>query len=194
MSSAMSSAPQPSPWPDHLLSLAEWDALPEDHSRRYELAEGILQVSPRPVSDHQWVVISLGGELMTQLRPAGFGVVSDTEVVLFSGFPPTVRAPDLMVVPTSVAKTNPARYERDEVVAAVEIISPGSRRTDRVTKFSEYVEAGIPNYWIVDLEPPATISVFELVGAEYKLVVETSTTLSVTVPVPLTVDVRALLP
>lgn len=193
MSSAMSSAPEPSPWPDHLLSLAEWDALPEDNSRRYELAEGIMQVSPRPVSDHQWAVSSLIHEVRGQL-PADRGVLSDTEVVLFSGFPPTVRAPDLLVVPTAVARTNPARYQAEDVSLAVEVISPGSRRTDRVLKLNEYAEAGIENYWIVDLDSPATITVFELVDREYKRVTETSTTLSVTAPVPLTVDVRSLLP
>jgi hypothetical protein len=35
----MSSA---SPWPDHLLTLAEWDALPE---RQFELQEGVLRIS-----------------------------------------------------------------------------------------------------------------------------------------------------
>jgi hypothetical protein len=34
-------------WPDHLLSLAEWDELPEDVSRRFELVEGMLQTRRR---------------------------------------------------------------------------------------------------------------------------------------------------
>jgi hypothetical protein len=34
------------PGPDHLLTLAEWDALPEDTSRHYELAEGVLVGRP----------------------------------------------------------------------------------------------------------------------------------------------------
>jgi Uma2 family endonuclease len=187
MSSAVS-------WPpDHLLSLAEWDALPEDNSRRYELVGGILLVSPRPISDHQWVVRSLIYEFCEQL-PADFGALPDTEVVLFTGFPPTVRAPDVLIIPRAVAKTNPSRYQAEDVSLAVEVMSPGSRRTDRVFKLNEYAEAGIPNYWIIDLVQPATITAFELVDREYKLVVETSTTLSVTAPVPLTVDVQALLP
>jgi Uma2 family endonuclease len=33
-----------------------------------------------------------------------------------------------------------------------EIVSPGSRRTDRVTKAYEYAKAGIEHYWIVDLD------------------------------------------
>jgi Uma2 family endonuclease len=186
MSSAVS-------WPDHLLSLAEWDALPEDTTRRYELAEGILRVSPRPISDHQWAVSRLGYQLHPQL-PADLGELPEVEVVLFSDFPATVRVPDLVVVPTAVAKSNPARYQAEDVLLAVEVISPGSRRVDRVLKLNEYAEAGIGNYWIVDTERPVTITAFELVGQEYKLVSETSGTLSVTSPAPLTVDVQALAP
>jgi len=34
-------------WPEHLLDLAAWDALPEDTRGRFELVEGVPQVSPR---------------------------------------------------------------------------------------------------------------------------------------------------
>jgi Uma2 family endonuclease len=118
----------------------------------------------------------------------------DVEVVLFGGFPTTVRVPDLAVVPRAEAKDNPARYRAEDVLLAVEVISPGSRRTDRVTKLNEYAEAGIENYWIVDLERPVTLTAFELVGQEYKLITETSGTLSITSPAPLSVDVQVLVP
>jgi Uma2 family endonuclease len=135
----------------------------------------------------------LGYQLHAQL-PGHLGELPDVEVVLFSTFPPTVRAPDLIVVPTAVAKSNPARYQAEDVLLAVEVISPGSRRTDRVFKLNEYAEAGIRNYWIVDLDRPVTITAFELVGQEYKRITETSGTLSVTSPAPLSVDVQALVP
>jgi hypothetical protein len=34
--------------PDRLLGLADWDRLPPDPTRRYELVEGVLLVAPRP--------------------------------------------------------------------------------------------------------------------------------------------------
>jgi Putative restriction endonuclease len=37
-------------------------------------------------------------------------------------------------------------------VLAVEILSPGSLRTDRIIKHSEYADAGIGHYWIIDLD------------------------------------------
>jgi hypothetical protein len=39
------------------------------------------------------------------------------------------------------------------VLVAIEVVSPGSRRMDTVTKRSEYVEAEIEHYWIVELWP-----------------------------------------
>ncbi|WP_063810580.1 Uma2 family endonuclease [Kibdelosporangium phytohabitans] len=180
-------------WPNHLLSLADWDALPEDNTHRYELAEGILQVSPRPVPNHQWAVMQLAFQVGPQLQ-ADLGVLSDVEVVIVGGSPATVRAPDLVVVRTAAAKASPARFAPDDVLLAVEVISPGSRRTDRVTKFNEYAEAGIPDYWIIDLSAPVSVTAFQLIDGNYELNAGTDDVLSVTTPVPLTVKVRDLLP
>lgn len=37
------------------------------------------------------------------------------------------------------------------MIVAVEVLSPGSRRRDVLTKRDEYAAAGIPTYWIIDL-------------------------------------------
>lgn len=39
----------------------------------------------------------------------------------------------------------------------MKIVSPGSRRLDDVTKRHEYADAGIPYYWIVDLDKPVSL-------------------------------------
>jgi Uma2 family endonuclease len=46
----------------------------------------------------------------------------------------------------------------------VEIISPGSRRTDLVIKRGEYADAGIGHYWIIDLEPRPSLVACHLAG------------------------------
>lgn len=60
------------------------------------------------------------------------------------------RAPDILFV----AKANLARMHNEYLDGpadlVVEIISPGSRRTDRVTKFSEYEQGGVREYWLLD--------------------------------------------
>ncbi len=50
----------------------------------------------------------------------------------------------------------------------LEVTVDGTARTDRVTKFSEYAEAGIPQYWIVDLTGPPVIAVFTLDSGWYR--------------------------
>ena len=178
-------------WPNHLLSLAEWNDLPEDNARRYELAEGILQVSPRPVWNHQRAIARLVGQLDSRL-PADLVVLPEFELVLFDGSPATVRVPDVVVVRAEVGKTNPARVYAEDVLLVVEVISPGSRRLDRVLKLNEYAEAGIPGYWIVDLDPPVSLNAFRLVDDKYELGSEVGEVLRVSEPAPLDIDVRGL--
>jgi Uma2 family endonuclease len=55
------------------------------------------------------------------------------------------------------------------VLLAVEVLSDGTRRVDRVLKFSEYAEAGIPQYWIIDLGEPASLLAYILVDGTYEL-------------------------
>lgn len=47
-------------WPSHLLTLAEWEHLPEDEALRLELVEGVLVMSPRPHPWHQRAGMRLG--------------------------------------------------------------------------------------------------------------------------------------
>lgn len=44
-----------------------------------------------------------------------------------------------------------------------------ARRIDRVLKFSEYAEAGIPQYRIVDLDEPISLLAYVLVDGNYEL-------------------------
>jgi Uma2 family endonuclease len=179
------------PWPDHLLSLEEWDARPEDTGRHYELVEGNLLVSPRPVSDHQLALFELGYQLRSQI-PAGLKAVPEIEVSLFDTWPPTIRVPDLIVVPTEIARTRPSRYQAADVLLAVEVISPGSRRTDRFVKFGEYADAKIPYYWLVDLDACVTLTAYQLIEGEYEVIAEGGGTLTMSSPVAMTVDLDGL--
>lgn len=154
-----------SAWPDHLLDLDEWDALPEDASRRFELVEGVLLVSPRPRLRHQETVTALAAPLRAAL-PGDLRAVTEIEVVLDDGSPPTVRVPDIAVLPAT-SLDDRARCAAAELVGVVEVLSPGTMRTDRVAKMAEYADARIPFYGIVDPARPVVLSEFRLVpGAQ----------------------------
>jgi Uma2 family endonuclease len=178
-------------WPDHLLTLDEWDALPEDESRRCELAEGVLIVSPRPFARHQRAVWRLAAQLEPQLPP-GFVVVTDVDVTIDASHPATVRAPDVVVLPTPAIGGARARYGAGDVALAVEIVSEGSVRTDRVSKMFEYAEAGIPNYWVIDLDAPVTLDAYGLVDGKYEPLASSDGVVALSSPVSVTIDLPAL--
>jgi Uma2 family endonuclease len=62
------------------------------------------------------------------------------------------RRPDLVVVRHDAGRDD-VTVRASEVVVAVELASSASQRTGRVAKRSDYAAAGIPHYWIVDLDP-----------------------------------------
>jgi Uma2 family endonuclease len=154
-------------WPDHLVTLDEWILLPEDNRFHVELVQGVLLVSPRSAWRHQEAVLLLASAVRQHL-PAHLRVAPEIEVVVEVD-PDTVRVPDLVVAPAEVTRMNPARLQAQDVLLAVEILSRGTKRTDQVTKFDEYADAGIKSYWLVDLTTPITLSSFALVDGHYEL-------------------------
>ena len=64
---------------------------------------------------------------------------------------------------------NPSHVAAADVLLAVEILSDGTRKVDRILKFAEYAEAGIARYWIVDLDEPAPLRAYTRVGEAYEL-------------------------
>lgn len=179
------------PVPRALLTLEEYDALPEDETAHYELQEGVLVVSPRAARRHQRAAGRLFSQIQDQLR-AGWEALLDFEVVVQAEHPATVRAPDLVVVPVDGPEK---RVPAAEVALAVEIVSPGSRSVDTYLKAHEYADAGIGHYWLVDLDPPApTVVVFgaPVAGEGYLEQREVTGELVVAEPFPMRIDLTAL--
>jgi Uma2 family endonuclease len=152
------------PAPSRLLALADWEALPEDELHHVELVEGVLVVSPRPQIRHQDVLGRTYRMLCSRL-PARWTALIEVEVVVEGDPVPTVRAPDLVVVPAASVDDRP-RLDASEVRVAVEVLSPGSRRTDRIMKAAEYASAGIGTYVLVD--PEGATTVLALRGERYE--------------------------
>ncbi len=75
------------------------------------------------------------------------------------------REPDVLIV-TVEGYDNEERetwYGPEEVLLAVEVVSPESRKRDRVEKPVEYAEAGIPHFWRVERDGLGGVfHVFEL--------------------------------
>ena len=132
----------------------------EDNTR-YELFDGTPVALASPSQEHQRILTALLLQLAAyledkpcQVYPAPF----DVRLFAAKDQPPetidTVVQPDLLVV------CDPEKVDRQGVHGApdlvLEILSPSTRRSDRLTKHLLYQRAGVREYWIVD---PATRSV-----------------------------------
>ncbi|MGN6609381.1 MAG: Uma2 family endonuclease [Jatrophihabitans sp.] len=148
--------------PGRLLTVAEFAALGEDDRHRWELHEGNLVMTPSPTPRHMVAVAQLYSQLHSQL-PADLTAVPDVDLDLQlapEGQPGTARRPDLVVV----RRAEFERVDRDggllraaATLLVVEVVSPGSRRVDTLVKRREYADAGVPHYWIIDLNPRPTL-------------------------------------
>jgi Uma2 family endonuclease len=153
----------------HLLTVAEYLEIGEIEPGYSELVEGRLLMSPSPTFRHSRAGSKLWALLDAQV-PEECVAVADIDVDLQLGphdGPGTVRRPDVVVV----TRTASQRIDREggvlrapDVLLAVEIVSPGSRRMDYVMKRAEYADAGIPHYWIVDPKEPISLVACHLAG------------------------------
>ncbi len=155
------------PWPHGLLTLDDWEALPPYDGFRLELVEGVATPVAAPRLRHQIVSSALTARVNHQL-PGSLIAVSGVEVVV-AGDPPTIRVPDLVVAPTALAAADPPRLAAVDVSLAVEILSDGTRKVDSILKFAEYAEAGIPRYWILDVDGPVTLLAYALGDGAYEV-------------------------
>jgi Uma2 family endonuclease len=148
--------------PRHLLTVAEYLEIGEIEPGYSELVEGRLLLSPSPIPDHNYAALKLTGALHAQL-PRALRVVPalDVDLQLASPEAPgTVRRPDLVVVADEArlrVRREGGVIRASEVALVVEVVSPGSTRTDHVAKRDEYADAGIPHYWIVDITEPVSL-------------------------------------
>ena len=190
---------QPITPPSRLLTVTEYLEIGEVESGYTELAEGRLLLSPSGVWRHGRAGARLWQAFEAQLPPH-LATTIDIDVDLQlapADAPGTVRRPDVVVVQRDAVE----RIDREgsvlfasDVVVAVEVLSPGSRRIDRVVKHAEYADAGIPHYWIVDLEEPASLVACHLAGEFGYIDGGTVTgTFRTAEPFPVEIDLDALL-
>jgi Uma2 family endonuclease len=122
-------------------------------TRVVEWVDGeIIEYVP-PLVEHQDLtgfLYQLVSAFVTKFDMGKVGI-SPTEVKLWPGGPS--REPDVFVVlQASLSGFDRWRYNGGPDLV-VEVVSPGSVREDRVRKFTEYEQAGVREYWLVDPRP-----------------------------------------
>jgi Uma2 family endonuclease len=116
---------------------------------RYELVDGDLLVTPSPSRMHQRIVLECVMRLQVYIVANSLGelLTSPSDVRLR---PELVVQPDLYVVPAREGRRLPTTEMVTSLLLAIEVLSPGSARMDRVTKRRAYQQAGVPEYWVID--------------------------------------------
>lgn len=184
-------------WPHDLLTIDDWEALEDPAFRRAELVEGVIQMSPAPTVPHQVAMRELILALTAAGRSNGLSAIGDVDVVLARRFPPTVRQPNVVLITREVARVRAKNLKASDVLLVIEIVSPGSARTDRIAKLADYADAGIPHYWIIDItgapDGPVTLDAHVLDDAGYRRTVHAQGGIvELTEPLPVTVDLDTL--
>lgn len=141
-------------------------ALPDD-GMRHELIDGEHYVTPAPRPAHQILAGNLHLLIGNYLREHPLGVVmfAPLDVVLSRH---DVVEPDLIYFSRErFARHVCERYADGPPDLVVEVVSPGTRRRDVVTKRRLYERMRIAEYWIVDPRTE-TVTVYRLRGARYQ--------------------------
>jgi len=131
-----------------------WRNLPEEFCRQVEVVNGQAVRCDSPSRAHQTAVRRLANMLESSAdeyrslhADSCLDVSSGFDVTLWELPSTTIRRPDVVLFACAPEDLRPLPASYLKVV--VEVVSPGSDKTDRVEKMSEYATAGIPFYWLV---------------------------------------------
>jgi len=142
---------------------ADYFKLP-DANHFIELSEGRLVFLMTPTDSHQYSV----GELFTELRAfvnkntLGEVRIAPLPVKLWQN---KVREPDVVFM-SSVHKDRIGEEFWGVPDLVVEVTSKSTAQIDRTEKFVEYAQAGVMEYWLVDIEKQ-NIEVYVLENRAY---------------------------
>ena len=150
-----------------ILTYEDYCLLPNDRNR-YEILDGELSPTPAPATIHQVILGNLYGILFNYLRGNQIGklFLAPTDVIFA---PTTVVQPDLIFIGNDRRGIITERAIEGTPTLVVEILSPTTHHTDRVTKAQLYAKYGVPHYWLIDPDQQV-LEGYGLSGAQYNLI------------------------
>lgn len=156
----------PRPSVPERMTYEEFLAFPHEN-QHVEWVDG--KVIPMPaISDaHSDVTLFLGAILRIYCERKQLGVIRGDPFNMKSGPDLPGRQPDLLFLSQSnIARLRPTHLD-GPADFVVEVLSRGTRRTDRVDKFQEYERGGVREYLLIDPER-RIVELHRLTGGRYE--------------------------
>jgi Uma2 family endonuclease len=142
--------------PPEGITVADYEALPEEICKRIEVVDGAIVVSPSPSRLHQIIARRLANALEKPALPA-CAVATDVDLRM-RDVPLLNRRPDVVVYDASLPLDAVLRPEHCLLV--VEVMSPGSVTADRLDKPAEYAASGIEHHWRLESDEAKALTLF----------------------------------
>lgn len=132
-----------------LLTAEQFDKLPQEEGRRYELLDGELIELASATPEHNYVLGALSYSVKTWLRQTRWGV--DLFDIEFAIGPTRRLHPDLAILQSAKWAQVDRRKIPVTVIPdiAVEIVSPSESARDLGRKVEAYLEAGVAEVWVI---------------------------------------------
>ncbi|WP_433722305.1 Uma2 family endonuclease [Actinoplanes sp. CA-051413] len=160
--------------------------LPDD-APRVELNDGVMVVVPSPSLAHQ----DIGNLLWLWFRrhaPAGYR--AGTALGVATGFKNSLE-PDVVLLREPVANSH--FFDAAQVAIAVEVVSPSTRKRDRMQKPVEYAAAGVTHFWRIEHDP-VHVFAYDLGKKGYELVADSAEELVLTAPFEIRLPIADITP
>jgi Uma2 family endonuclease len=161
-----STRPVPKKWKDRQWTFDEMAAELPESNLPVELWDGELVMSPAPSFGHQKIVARFYMQLNTWVEKHQLGEtgIAPLDMVLTAG---RTTQPDVVFI--SNEHLGIIQHQlRGPADLVAEVISPESRRRDRIDKRDLYEQHGVREYWLIDPEAE-TVEVFHLESGVYHL-------------------------
>ena len=159
-----------------------------DGAPRVELIDGVILVVPSPTGKHQ----NIANLLWLWFRRQ---VSLDYEPLTAVGVAVSHRntfEPDVVLLRRPI-DVESHYYSPEQVLIAVEVVSPSTRRRDRFEKPGDYAAAGIPHYWRVE-QDPIHVFAYDLRDGRYELAADSAELLTLTKPFEIELAIRDITP
>lgn len=139
-------------------TLEDYYALPDE--RRVELIDGVFYDMSAPSTLHQIISIEILSKVKNFIDQKGgdcIPLIAPTDVQLDCD-ESTMLQPDVMILCDKSKLNHRCIMGAPDFV--VEVLSPSTKRKDALIKLKKYHEAGVREYWMVDIEKERAITYF----------------------------------